>query len=275
MARHGICECCVLSGTHPLSYLCLPVVIRRRIHEYAIVLGDMINLNRYLDAKQGSLEAWDRFRRFEDELLPEYKATFSLLLTCRVIHAEVSLLFYSGNEFIIRYRDSQNLQALRSLSGDSVSLLTHLTILLNVNQCDNGVCCGVYDCKHEEMELEHIPCDGHDQPLSFSSPQHQKKLLEWENTSRQTLSYIKPSTLRLDFICEVEDFEVASRVVQPLVSLPILADCRIRLGPMPDHRLGHLSHKIATRATGGNVDQFNSPFRILDLPREIRLQILE
>ncbi|RFU27852.1 hypothetical protein B7463_g8506, partial [Scytalidium lignicola] len=96
------------------------------------------------------------------------------------------------------------------------------------------------------------------------------------HTASYITAHIKPSCLQLHFVCDVDDLEVATRAVEPLLSAPAtLADCSIRLGQQPNAVLQDLAFQTATRATGCHVDKPKSLFRFLDLPQELRRQILE
>jgi hypothetical protein len=86
---------------------------------------------------------------------------------------------------------------------------------------------------------------------------------------------MKPSRLQLHFFCDVDDLEAGMRAVEPFLSMPTLADCSIRLGQKANLALQDLARKTATGAVGCYSDEPRSPFRFLDLPQELRLQILE
>lgn len=86
-----------------------------------------------------------------------------LLLTRCIVHDEITSIFYSTNRFFIRFRDSQNPQALQKLTPDSLSSLTHLTIHVNISSFEvNAPCCNVHPGKSES-------CHQHDRPLRISS----------------------------------------------------------------------------------------------------------
>jgi hypothetical protein len=192
---------------------------------------------------------------------------YNLLFTCRAIHAEVSSILYSTHKFFIKYSDSRGLRALRSLSPHALSSLTHLTVHLNVASCGMCSCCTTSPESPRRCQ--------HDPPLGTSSRQHEGILSEWESTANYITTYTKPSRLQLHFVCDVEDLEAGTRAVKPFLNMPTLADCSIRLGQKPACDLQDLAQKTAVRAVGNCLDEHTSPFRFLDLPLELRRQILE
>lgn len=258
MRQRRICEYLGLTCTHLRSFLCLLPAVRHRIYYEAGLVNDTdVDLNRRPDAA----DSWPSSADFQ--------FSYNLLLTCRAVHAEVSSILYSTNRFFIRYRDSQNLRALRNLRAQSLSSLTYLTIHLNIASCEKDQPC--YKAYPENPRSRRL----HDKPLTTSLRKHQAILFEWQSVAGHLTTHIKPLHLQLHFICDVEDFEAAMRAVKPLHNTPILADCSIRLGQQFDHTLQDLAYQTVTRAVGYRCDRPKSPFRFLDLPRELRRKILE
>lgn len=257
MSQRRICEYLGLSCTHHRSLLCLSPAVRHRIYCAAGLITDSdIDLDRRANA-----DSWPPSADFE--------LSYNLLLSCRTVYAEASSILYSTNRFFIRYRYSRSLRALRNLTAGSLSYLTHLTVHLNVTSCEIGEpCCMVYPGESRS-------CREHDKPLRTSSRQHRAILSEWQSTATHARAHIAPSSLRLHFLCDVEDLEAAVRAVEPLLSIPTLLDCNIRLSRHPDPPLQDLARKTATRATGYRADESCSSFPFLDLPQELRWQILE
>lgn len=85
-------------------------------------------------------------------------------------------------------------------------------------------------------------------------------------------------TLRFHFVCDSDGPETAAQVVQPLRDFPTLVSCRIRLGRDPNPSLDNIAKDIALISMGYQAPSDYSPpkssFRFLDLPHEIRAQIL-
>ena len=260
MRQRRICEYLGLPCTHLRSFLCLPSSLRHRIYcEAGLIKDEEVNLNRH--RLPDIADSWPSS--------DDFHISYSLLLTCRTIYAEVSSIIYSTSRFFIRYRDSRNLQPLLNLRVPTLSSLTHLTVHLNVTSCEiDQPCWRVY---HEIQNCRHK----HDKPFKTSSRQHQAILSEWQSAASYITAHIESSRLKLYFLCDVVDLEAARRAVEPFLSSPTLRDCSIRLGQQPDSTLQDMARQTATRAVGYHFIQPMSPFRFLDLPQELRRQILE
>lgn len=251
------CECLGLTCTRPRTIFCLPQAIRLRIYyEAGLITESDINLNG-----QPAGHTWPS--------AVECASTFSLLLSCHTIYAEASSVIYSTNRFFIRYRDSRSLQPLRNLTPHSLSLLTHLTVHLNVSSCEKGDPC----CK--AVPARPKTCDNHDKPLRLSPSSRHRVLSEWRSAVESIKAYLKPGRLHLHLVCDVVDIAMARQAALPVLRIPPLASCAIRLSREPDLLLWQLAHTTATRAMGHPASQLKSPFRFLDLPGELRRQIFE
>ena len=177
-------------------------------------------------------------------------------------------ILYSTNRFFIRYKGSRSLRLLRNLTQDALSSLVHLRVHLNATSCEMGEpCCTIYPGRSRSRQQ--------DKPLVSSSRLAQAIIREWRNTVSHIIAHVKSSTLQLHLVCDVEDLETATRVVEPLLSTRTLASCAIRLGRQPDRRIQDLAYKTTIQAVGYPSDPSESPFRFLDLPQELRRQILE
>ena len=261
MRQRRICEYLGLACTHMRSILCLSPTIRHRIYLEAGLVNDSdIDLNRWreIDVR---------------DLTDDMRFSYNLLLTCRTIHAEASLILYSTNRFFVRYKDSRGLRLLRNLTQDALSSLAHLTVHLNATSCEMGEpCCKLYPRKSPRKFRS---CRQHDKPLVSPSRLTRAIVREWQSTASHILAYIKPFTLQLRLVCDVEGLETAMQVVEPLLSTRTLASCAIRLGRQPDHPMQDLAYNTAIQAIGHPLDRLESPFRFFDLPQELRRQILE
>ncbi|TVY59259.1 hypothetical protein LCER1_G000480 [Lachnellula cervina] len=233
-----------LSISQP-SLLSLPQRIRQRIYlEAGLAIDCSIDLNWQINRNK-----WHR---------SDNESTYSLLLTCRRIYAEASFLVYSTSRFFIRYRDTKSLKALMSLTETSVASLAQLTIHLNVTSCESdgtySRCCPLGICFQDTTVIS-----------------------EWQRAADYIATCIRPSHLKLYFVCDVEDLKTGHRAVQPLQSLPTLAECYVRLHQLRQPVLQALAVEAATRAMGGQwaLIKDSVPFRFMDLPREIRFRILE
>ena len=259
MRQQRICGYLGLKCTHLRSFLCLPPAIRLQIYHQAGLVEDTdIDLNRRPGTQ---FWPWDCAKDFH--------FTFNLLLTCRTIYTEASSIVYQTNRFFIRYRDSQNLQALRKLTPNSLSSLAYLTVHLNIASCAIGESC--FDFLTPEALARHR----YDKPLRSSSRPSQEKILEWQSTARYVIAHVRPFNLQIHLVCDVEDLETAALVMEPLSSTQTLLNCALRLCQQPDPLLHDLARKTATRAMGRCLDQIESSFRFMDLPTELRCQVLE
>ena len=256
MKQRRICEYLGLGCTHFRSYLHLPQAIRHRIYiEAGLVHNEDIDLHNRSDAS----ESWLSYDNFI--------LSYNLLLTCRAIYTEVSSIIYSTNRFFIQYNRSLGLRPLLNLRPQSISLLTHLTVHLNVTSCPVGQpCCKTHPGKQKTR---------HTTPLVISSHRHRAILSDWRRAANYVTSHITSSRLHLDFICDVEGLAAATYAVEPLLNVPILSSCSIRLSQQANPPLQHLAVQTAARAVGAHLDHQRPPFRFLDLPREIRRQVLE
>jgi hypothetical protein len=231
-------------------FLSLPAVLRKQIYLRAGLVSDAeIDLN-------GGREIhyhWGPQRPFQ--------VSHDLLLTCRTFYTDIHPILYSTNVFYIRYRDKENLERLRILSPDTIALLTQLTVYLN-DSCHYV---------HPEHISNHNSVES-DKPLEASC---QATLFEWQRAASHIVAHVKLSTLRFFLVCDSANVETAEAVVEPLRIAPTLADCRIRLAQKPNLPLQKLAQEVSMRAIGYQYPPAESPFRYLDLPRELRLKILQ
>lgn len=137
-----------------------------------------------------------------------------------------------------------------------------------------------YDCKHQR-------------PLGGSEPRDLALLAEWQETAAQMAPHISPGKLELSLVCDFDplDSEVASLAVDAIQSFPPLKDCHVKLSKTPDGRLRQLAEDAVRRGRGiipppsappsaPDGPRHSSPLapgfsRLLALPQELRLQILE
>ena len=261
MRQQRICEHLGLKCTHLRSFLCLPPAVRLQIYHQA---GLVENINIDLNQRPGT-DAWPW------PCADDFHFTFNLLLTCRTIYTEASSIVYKSNRFFIRYRDSQNLQALRNLTPNSLSSLAYLTVHLNIASCAISEPCVNFNFPTPEVRARHR----YDKPLRSSSRSSQAKILEWQSTARYVIAHVQPFNLQIHLVCDVEDLEAAALAMKPLSSTQTLLNCALRLCRQPDPLILDLARKTATRAMGRCLDQIESPFRFMDLPTELRCQALE
>ncbi|KAE9367285.1 hypothetical protein N431DRAFT_486439 [Stipitochalara longipes BDJ] len=194
---------------------------------------------------------------------PDLLHSLALMLVCRIVHNEASLLFYSTNRFIIRFHRAGDLRALHILQPKLLSAITCLTVQLNVA---------------DAIQARHAPkkCPrSDDKLLQAHCSSAQRLLLEWETTVEHLSRHIKAEALDFGLVCDVADVETAQHVVAPLYRLAPLAACHIRLGPKPSHddRLRQIVREAGLKAEGRKHTSLFHGFS--RLPLEIRLRILE
>lgn len=139
--------------------------------------------------------------------------------------------------------------------------------------------------------------EGRDMPLKSGQPLAETVLNEWYATIGHLISSITPKTLELCLVCDVDpkDIEVAKCVVEPLARLPLLRNCHLRLSRISTAPLNDLARSTVLQVCGISVAQASmlpqlgqaiscppspgfataSGSRLLALPRELRLRILE
>jgi hypothetical protein len=222
------------------------------------------------------------------ESLIRYPLGFhGLLLSCRTIYAEAAALLYSSNWFIIRYHQRRSLESLRALTPHALAHLTNLKIVLNQVSChaqnlgDEGCggCCGL----SSSCSGDWVPGHQHDFPLDGTDQLAKRMLAEWQTTVIHLAPHLTPRRLELSLVCDVhpEEAEAARLVVAPLSVLPSLKDCHVRLcegGKSAE--LQQLAQETALRGRGilSTVSPASPALlrpRLLHLPREVRLRILE
>ncbi|KAK4154678.1 hypothetical protein C8A00DRAFT_32498 [Chaetomidium leptoderma] len=225
-----------------------------------------------------------------------------LLVSCRTIYTEASALLYSSNWFIYHYQNTQSLAPLRALRAGTIASLTNLRVILNQSSCHcNGPvnseeCCD-YEWPYEIYYRRRDDSDNHgrhnycaerhqslhDPPIRGSDPSARKMLTEWHTTAAHLASHLNPGQLELSFVCDVhdQDVELAKSVVNALRPFPRLKDCHIRLSKTPDSRLRDLARDAVLQARGillpsASASTKSPPGpRLITLPREVRLRILE
>lgn len=264
------------SHSHDLGVpfiLRLPPSVRRRIY---LFLG---------------FARWDGFPILFDldgPFSPDRQIGFyGLLLSCRAIYTEASNLLYSSNRFVIHYETKRSLQSLRQLTASSLASLTSLKLVLNQTSCHHrrkgewsGKCCG--GSENAQSFCQSLHTSVHDVPLEASDSSALAVLDEWHQAAAYLSSRIRPRHLQLSLVCDFhqENVQWAKEAVATLRLLPELKDCNIRLCRRPNTELHQIAQDAALQACRRPPLECPSPppassSRLLGLPREIRLRILE
>ncbi|OTA90548.1 hypothetical protein M434DRAFT_13866 [Hypoxylon sp. CO27-5] len=226
------------------TFLDIPANIRERIYLYAgLISGANIQLR-----KGRPLFTW----------IPNqwFSLTYNLLQTCKAIYAQIKSILYARNSIVICHEYVEaGLQILRSLSPEQCRRLRHVYVHLHVN--------GTLDDLVGTHEIPYTT-------LSF------KQIVAWQGTARHILSHVEPGTLELHIISDTGDSQETRAICEPLVEFPgKLKNCELRLSSRRQNHLSALALETVKRIQGGDPASWNTPFRFLDLPFEIRRQILE
>lgn len=196
----------------------------------------------------------------------------SLLYVSRTISDEVSSILYSENKFTISRSGSWGLRPLRRLSRHAIQSVRSLTIILNHCSC-------VFQYGRTTYPLMfacHPTCRTyglHDKPLGSVARQDRTVLQEWQVILQILANNIKPRSLRLSFICDTRDLQTARGIVESLGCLPLLRDCSIRLGQIPDWSSSALARSMSLQLTGKTPQNLGHP-TTLHLPDEVLEHIL-
>lgn len=226
-----------------------------------------------------------------------------LLVSCRTIYTEASVILYSANRFNIRYWDKRSLEPLRNMTPRTLSNLTYLKIILNETACHERDESEAYDAycatlAHKDIAAQGEGQDflaGHNPPLRGHQALAGTLPTEWASTAAHLSSGIAAKQLELCVVCDVDekDINTAKRVVEPLFRLPLLKDCHLRLSRKSTPELNSIARHAALKLRGlcwpqevAASQPYQEPSeqschraypgsRLLDLPRELRFRILE
>jgi hypothetical protein len=276
------------------SFLDLPYSVRHRVYVLAwLVRSCPIDLNRegerklnpdetlpsslairgkcyYLNRKFLNLPS----KWYEDDVdcvcppLP-----IQLLYVSRTISKECSHILYRENKFKICRSRHGGFLPLHYMAGPTLESITSLSIRLNACLCRP---------KHKHRDQRQCNCHqtckggtcGRDKPLGTVSRNDKSAILDWNSVCAKISSNIHPSYLRLFVVCDTTNYEVAMEVIEPLLKMPTLRACSIRLGQTPNHELRRLAQTIALQATGKFSSTLTSRYCYFHLPAEIRQKIL-
>jgi len=198
------------------------------------------------------------------------KLPLELLLICREIRQEAFGIFYGRNKFVLRGHTEADLALLSRMSVKALRTMTSLLIRLNCWPCPRG----------HEGHTSHdgrcavclTPTRDADLVLNSASETGHILVQRWKSACNHLSSAISPGQLKLTFICDVTDLASGEKVVEPLLTLPILKQCTIRLGRQQNADLRKLAEKTCRRMTNDYIPLPGFPY--LQLPQELRLQIL-
>ena len=212
---------------------------------------------------------------------------YHLLYVSKAIVNEVSAIFYSENHFTVSRNSLGGLSVLGSLSPKALSQITSLSVYLNIVEDDERE----WIFGSDSFPNCHAMCSASKMSWAFRKERHWDETVsikEWQKLCKILRSNIKPNQLKLFLTCDMADIELSNEFLQPILQTPTLQlrECSIRLASGflkpgdTNYHTGSLQ-ELATLARL-NVQQLlttnrstQSSFRYRDLPKEIRLQILE
>ncbi|GAO16502.1 hypothetical protein UVI_02010910 [Ustilaginoidea virens] len=205
--------------------------------------------------------------KYQSPLSSEARATISgLLVANKAVSSEASKILYSANAFTIWLTCLEDLRPILAFSARTISMLTNLII-----QCDDpSRDCQTLLCSSFGLP-DACPCCRH--PKLASEANRPSTFWEFRDVLRHVVSHATPFGLHLGISINVGDAETARCLLEPLRSTSTLADCAIRLSKRPDMELQSIARQFALQAMGKVAQE--PAFRFMDLPREIRLQVLE
>ncbi|PTU24801.1 hypothetical protein P175DRAFT_050882 [Aspergillus ochraceoroseus IBT 24754] len=240
----------------------LPYEIRKKIYFLAgIARSSPISLNTppteeelnqsVEDASvshRGDIESW------KGEPLP-----IQLLLACRDISQEVSSLLYSQNRFCVIRTAPGGLSGLEKLHPNAIARLQFLRVILNdMFRYPNKLLCG----------------------STMQTRGHNIFITEWKRFCRCLARSIPEFRLRLSVVCDVDNYDLAAAVIQPLKDLPVLAGFSIRMYPEFENdyhkKLLPLVCNLSKEMTSRPISSMPvSKVIWFEMPWEIRQRILE
>ncbi|KAH8801066.1 hypothetical protein F5882DRAFT_514378 [Hyaloscypha sp. PMI_1271] len=200
-----------------------------------------------------------------------------LLDVCRTISKEVEHLFYSQNHFSIYSIQPGGLFGLLSFTPRALNSLSSLSINLDICHCVvTSTTSKPSYCPYHYRGCYRLCIPGSEKLCQSAAVYHRSQTIaEWEKLCRHLASYITPRQLKLWVFCNVVNIETAKQIVGSMNHLPVLAACGISFDLEPCLKLDDLVRDAVLKLTGRSSDALDAPFRFLDLPREIQLNILK
>lgn len=283
-----------VEGPESNFILALPVCIRQRIYAYLGFARIKVDLNVTTDddtsdlylpwssefrhAHAEPIGAWSsRQQKFNQWPRPTlycrsryhqcywcFPLSNQLFYVSRAVSQDARSIFYSNNKFRIADRDSKGLHALKNLGPTALGSLRWISVRLDTKECRGSPC---HDATAKTMYWA--------SQKDATDPGKLRMISEWIECCARLSSCIRPYQLELQVICGAYDLLTAERFLSPLLKLPSLKNCSIRLGPFNDTPLQMLTERIVVQTTKCEQDARNGAFPFLDLPVEIQLHVLK
>jgi len=222
-------------------FIQLPYLIRRRIyHEAGLVSGETIHIRsnpKYIK---------HRFDPHENSHFTAFP--LSLFAVCRIIHNEVTKIFYGETCFAVSRRAPRGLRILERFSESTLVEIKFLIVWINLQSCDT-LCCGQRKRNCGNVYVHCSQPTNHDEPLTHTSISDQAIIFQWQRICSMLLRSVFPGQLKLYIICDCEDLQTAKMITEPLTMLPSLRDAALRFRRDHDKRIQILAENTILRLT--------------------------
>ncbi|KAF2225899.1 hypothetical protein BDZ85DRAFT_72927 [Elsinoe ampelina] len=237
------------------TFFDLPGDVRLRIYRHALPAPSVYTLD--FPVRRTPFDRIpSEYRRFGSEPWP----VTNLLKVSYLVHCEAVPLVYSLNMFLTRLNRENSEMRIYTWSKRVLSSLRFLSIQLTT-------------CTFVDKFTE--PDGPSREPLRADGPHTDDILRPWEHIVFLLRDTLPPDSMTLFLSCDCQDVAMAQRVLHPLHKLPRLRDCTIRLSPTKSDTFCRLAQTVARQITGLPPRGPPRPFRLMDLPAEIRSAVLE
>jgi hypothetical protein len=245
---------------HTKSFLCLPQHIRQRIYELAFEYQP-----NQPEPRQSAVRIHQnpRLCSWDDHWIPR---AMTFLLVCQSTFTEVHSFIYSKPTFDLVILESDN-ELLYSVQrwASNLPYIRQLRIFF-----DLAFACPRSNHKTTcPAEWKYLP--------SFKNPLWVRLIPKWKSVAELLHHHLTPNVVDLTFVSHVPtgNTVISSELLQPLLCFPKLLHCRIHLLPWRFPALLNQARETVIALTHRIPPEYSEPFRYLDLPQEIRLQILQ
>jgi len=275
-----------------LSFLDLPIEARLKVYSYAGLIRhcpidlaaprrSTLLLDNSMTGPYGNFiphncwlfdEGHDRFEGGNSHRHPLNCFCPDLPTALLLVSEEAISILVGRNKFILRAHTGPDLTLLQTMNLRALAAMTSLLVRLNCWPCPRGHNDGDPPERSTRCRTCDTPKALSDPVLNEASHEGQDLIQRWRIICKRLSSVIAPGQLRFTFICDVISLKTAEQVVEPLLTLPRLQQCTIRLGRERNNEIRALAERVSFQATGTFVPRSGFPFE--RLPRELRWRIL-
>ncbi|KAK0704383.1 hypothetical protein B0H67DRAFT_686789 [Lasiosphaeris hirsuta] len=209
----------------------------------------------------------------------------NLLLVSKAVCNEVRRIVFSENDIGVSQTRFGGLRTLADSGSHNWQDLRVLVIRMQPCGCLTPYCTVEgwpgrdVEEDHDENEARFFRRGGdadprHHRRLGSVDRHDRDTLYQWERICAGIVAHGRLGSLRLFMACDVEDVDVAKRIVKPLFSLPRLQDIAITFGSPCKDATG--LRQLAKETVLGLLGKLHEtePFRFLDLPVELQHKII-